>query len=207
MFERVFSRAAPLWRAASTLGDIMLVNALLLLTALPIVTFGAGLTAAYDTARHAHGEMDDGIARVFWRSFRTNFARSTALWAVLGTFGVGVAALWVLLPAAELAVMKTLITMLYLLVFPFVWALEARFENTAFRTLRNATLIAVGRLPIAAGVLAIHVVLASIFIATWIMMPQALALLILMGYPLTIWASTPLLERAIAPLRGTLPHT
>lgn len=200
MFGRLFDRAAPLWRAASTLGDIIVVNVLLLLTALPIVTLGAGLTAAYDAARRLQADLDDGAARTFWRSFRANLAQSTALWAVVGSIGAALLAGWILLPIPELAVMKTLISAVYLLIFPFVWALQARFENTVGRTLRNAAALAIARLPWAGGVLVIQAVVLAVTIATWFLVPQAVVLLLLLGYPLAVWASVPLIERALAPL-------
>lgn len=200
MFGRLFDRAAPLWRAAATLGDIIVVNFLLLLTAIPVVTLGAGLTATYDAARRVQADLDDGAARTFWRSFRSNFVHSSALWAIVGAVGAGVLASWLYLPVPELAIIKTLITTVYLLIFPFVWAVQARFENAVLRTLRNAVAIAVARLPFAAGVLLIQAVVGAVTVATWIMLPQAVALLLLLGYPLAVWASVPLIERALAPL-------
>lgn len=200
MFGRLFDRAAPVWRAASTIGDVILVNLLLIATVLPVVTAGAGLTAAYDTARRVQADLGDGAARTFWRSFRTNLAQATGLWAVVGTVGAALGASWILLPIPDLAVVKTLLTGVYALIFPFVWAMQARFENTVWRTLRNAATVAVARLPFAAGVLLIHVVIVAVTVATGIMLPQLLVLLLLLGYPLIVWASTPLIERALAPL-------
>lgn len=203
MFRRLFDSAAPLWRAASTLGDIIVVNALLVLTALPIVTAGAGLVATYDTARRVQAGIDDGAARTFWRSFRANFRQATLLWLVLGIIGGGILASWLMLPIAELNVMKTLAAVVYLLIFPFVWSMQARFESTVVRTLRNAVLVAIGRLPLAVGVLLVQGAVAAITIATWLMLPQALVLLLLLGYPFAVWASMPLMERALAVLLPT----
>jgi hypothetical protein len=206
VLSRLFERGAPLWNAAETLGDIVVVNVLLLLSALPVVTFGAGLTAAYDTARRlqAGGDDHDGAARTFCRSFRANLGRSTLLWIVVGAVGLAVLASWLFLPIAGLAVMKTLVTGVYVLVWPFVWAMQARFENGAIRMVRNAAVVAVGRLPYALGVAAIQLGIVALIAATWVYMPQIVALLLLLGYALAVFASTPLLERAIAPL---LPQT
>lgn len=201
MISRLFERGAPLWNAAETLGEIVVVNVLLVLSALPVVTFGAGLTAAYDTARRLQaGDDHDGAARTFRRSFRANLGQSTLLWLVVGAVGLAVLASWLFLPIAGLAVIKTLLTGVCVLVWPFIWAMQARFENGVGRMLRNATFVAVGRLPFALGVAAIQLGVVAVVVATWVYMPQIVALLLLLGYPLAVFASTPLLERAIAPL-------
>jgi hypothetical protein len=201
VISRLLERGAPLWNAAETLGEIVVVNLLLVLSALPVVTFGAGLTAAYDTARRLQSGGDhDGAARTFRRSFRANLGRSTLLWLLVGAVGLALLASWILLPIAELAVLKTLFSGLFVLVWPFVWAMQARFENTAVLMVRNATVVAVGRLPFALGVAAIQLGVVVVIVATWVYLPQAVALLLLLGYPLAVFASTPLLERAIAPL-------
>ena len=124
--------------------------------------------------------------------------------ALVLLLGLAVLAAWVFLPIAELAVMKTLVTAVFVLVWPFVWAMQARFENSVVRTIRNATVVTVGRLPFALGVAAIQLGVVAVIAATWVYLPQIVALLLLLGYPLAVFASTPLLERALAPL---LPGT
>jgi hypothetical protein len=59
-------------------------------------------------------------------------------------------------------------------------------------------------LPFALGVAAIQLGVVAVIAATWVYLPQIVALLLLLGYPLAVFASTPLLERALAPL---LPGT
>lgn len=200
MFRRLFDSAAPLWRAASVLGDIIVINALLLLTALPLVTLGAGLTATYDTVRRLQDDTSEGAARTFWWSVRTNFSQASLLWLIVGSIGGLLLASWAFLPIADLNVIKTLVTIVYLLAFPFVWALQARFVNTASRTLRNAATVSMARLPFAAGVLLIQAAVVAITIATSVFLPQFVALLLILGYPFAVWASMPLIERTIAPM-------
>lgn len=197
--QRLFDLAAPIWRVMATVGDLILLNVLLLLTCLPVVTAGAGFTAVFDTARRLHDRSDDGVRRTFFRSFRANVAGATAIWALLGPIGIGIALAWAFLTPTELLVWKILISVVYLLVFPFAWAMQARFENHPMRTLRNAVVVAIGRLPFALGILAVHGALLAVTIATWVLLPQALFPLLALGYPLAAYGSTPLLERALSP--------
>ncbi|WP_371031414.1 DUF624 domain-containing protein [Pseudoclavibacter sp. JSM 162008] len=197
--HRLFDLAAPIWRVMATVGDLILLNVLLLLACAPVVTAGAGFTAVFDTARRLQDRSDDGVRRTFFRSFRANFAGATAIWAVLGPVGIGIALAWAFLTPAELLVWKILVSVVYLLVFPFAWAMQARFENRPLRTLRNAVVVSIGRLPFTLGILAVHAVLLAVTIATWILLPQALFPLLALGYPLAAYGATPLLERALAP--------
>jgi len=202
MIQRLFDLAAPIWRVMATVGDLILLNLLLIASCLPVVTAGAGFTAAFDTARRLHDRTDSGIARTFWKSLRANLAGASVIWAILGPLGIGIVLAWIFVAADELLVWKFLVSIVYLLVFPFVWAMQARFENTPLRTLRNAVVVAIGRLPFALGILVVHVVLLALTITTWALLPQALFPLLALGYPLAIYGSTPLLERALAPLLG-----
>lgn len=197
--QRLFDLAAPIWRVMATVGDLILLNLFLLLSCLPVVTAGAGFTAVFDTARRLHDRSDGGVRRTFFRSFRANFAGATAIWAVLGPIGIAIALAWAFLTPTELLAWKILISVVYLLVFPFAWAMQARFENHPMRTLRNAVVVSIGRLPFALGILAVHAVLLAVTIATWMLLPQALFPLLALGYPLAAYGSTPLLERALSP--------
>jgi len=202
MIQRLFDLAAPIWRVMAMVGDLILLNLLLIASCLPVVTAGAGFTATFDTARRLHDRTDSGVARTFWKSLRANLAGASVIWAFIGPIGIGIVLAWIFVAADELLVWKLLVSIVYLLVFPFVWAMQARFENTPLRTLRNAVVVAIGRLPFALGVLVMHVVLLALAITTWALLPQALFPLLALGYPLAVYGSTPLLERALAPLLG-----
>lgn len=202
MIGRLFSMDAPIWRAMSTVGNLILLNLFLIATLVPVITAGAGFTAVYDTVRRMLDGTEGRIAHTFWRSFRANFAGATAIWAVLLPAGAAIALAWIFLAPLELRVIEALVSVVYLLLFPFAWAMQARFENAPLRTLRNAALVAVGRLPFALGVLVAHVVLLAVGAATLAWLPQALPPLALLGYPLAAYAATPLIERAIRPLMG-----
>ncbi|WP_231979580.1 hypothetical protein [Tessaracoccus coleopterorum] len=87
------------------------------------------------------------VWRLFGTSLRANFAASTAAWAVVGPVGALLTASWIFLRTPDLLVLKVLLTLCFLLGFPFLFSLLARFENRWHRHLVNAWLIAVGNLP------------------------------------------------------------
>lgn len=200
MFRGLFDLDTPLWHVLGRVADIVLLNLLVLLTSLPLVTAGAALTALYDCARRIQSDTGGGTTAMYFTSFRANLARSTVLLAVLAPVGLALAGAWGATPAGGLLPALIGLSLAYLLVFPYVWALQARFENPPWRTLRNAVILAFARLPLSLAVLAIHLALAGLVVLVAARLPQGLFLLLLLGYPLVVFAVTPLLERALAPL-------
>lgn len=205
VFSRLFDANAPMWRAMSMVGDIIVLNLLTLITCLPVITVGASMTALYDTARRVLDGTDSGAARTFWFSFRSNLRQATLLWAVVGPVAAAVLATWIFVQLDELLILKVLLSVVFLLIFPFVWALQARFVNTPWRTLGNAAAVAFGRLPYSGGALIIRLVIGSLAVTVWMQLPQAVIILVLLGYPLAVFGAMPLIERALEPLLPTPP--
>ncbi len=203
MFARLFNPDAPFWVAVGRIADLVWLNVLFVLTCLPIVTAGGALTALYDTVWRLGEDRGGSVTREYWRSLRENFWRSTGYWAFFLPIGGALTLSWIALPIAELAVIKVLLTLVYLIVFPFPWFLQARFSNTFWGTLKNSVVIPLVRLPFAFGVVLINIVLLCLVIWTIIDLPQIIPLFVLAGFAFPTAASMPLLNRAISPWTGT----
>lgn len=202
MFASVFNSENPFWQGVARVADLIWLNILFLVACIPVITGGAAFTALYDTAWRLFDERGGSVTAMFWRSFRTNFAQATAIWGVVGTAGIGVAAGWLLLPTEEAFLLKGVLTLVYLLFFPFFFYLQARFTNTVGNTLKNAILIPLSRLPYAVGVLLITVVLVALLFATTFNLPQLLPPLVLVGFGGAAYAVAPLLNYAVQPWVG-----
>jgi len=200
VLERLFNHDSSFWRAMGWVADVVWLNVLVVASCLPVVTAGAGLTALTDTARRLSQDADRGVTRTFLASFRANLRQGTALWLVVGPTGLALLGSWVFLRLPELLVLKVLLSTVYLLTFPLVWAMQARFDNDVLSTLRNALVVTFARLPLSAAVLAAHAVFAALFVSVLAVFPQGLFLLVMLGYPLVALAVAPLLERTLQPL-------
>ena len=199
MFGRIFDTEAPFWQGVARIGDLVLLNLLLIVTSLPLVTFGAAMTALYDTLWRIHDGQGGGTTSMFLRSFRENLRQATLLWLVAAPLVGGLAASWILLPVSELLVAKALVTVVVALVFPFPWFLQARFENPVGATLKNALLIPLVRLPYALGAFGVAAGIVALAVAVAITVPAALPPLLLGGWPMAAYATIPLLNRAVSP--------
>ena len=72
----MFSPDGNLYKTMSTLFDILMIGILWFLCCLPLITVGAGTTAAYYTMSKVVRFKTGYLFKEFWRSFKTNFKQS-----------------------------------------------------------------------------------------------------------------------------------
>jgi len=198
--ERWFDSEGPFWTAMGRIADIVLLNLAALLISLPLVSIGAVLVALHDTARRSLDGAGGSVVRIFLGSLRANWRQATAAWLIVAPLGGLLTAWWLWLDAPELTVLKVVVSVVFVVLFPFWWAVIARFENSLGRNLINTVVVTFAGLPLALAVAAIDVALIGLGVAVAVWLPQGLLLLLMLGYPLIAFAHTPLLERALRPL-------
>jgi len=144
-----FRSDSPLMRAIGRVGDLALVNILFLFCSIPVVTIGAS-TAALNTIafQMVRGE-DKQIARSFFAAFAKNLWQGIALTLIFLALGAGLYLDLRVTQANPTAVSFTLRVGMWLvglavaLTLPYVFALQAKFANTIWRTLKNSFVLAV----------------------------------------------------------------
>ena len=127
---------ASLGQVLRTLGDLIVLNWLCVLCALPVVTAGPALCALYYvTLKLARGEEVPAL-RGFLDAFRANFKRGAALGLLVLALGAVAAgdALFALRQEGALRVLfltvATIVAMLALTLLCYVFPLQAMFQNT-----------------------------------------------------------------------------
>ena len=179
------------------LTDAIWINILMIVTSIPVITIGAAITAAHDASRRALQGEAGGVTANYFKAFRTNFVKSTGLWAVFGITGAALAYAGVVLQITPLLIPKFGLTIVWMIGFEWVFALQARFENSVGRTLMNAFVFGVSRILLTSGMIVIDVVWLGLLAACWFYFPQGLFLLVVMGYGTMILCHIPLLERGL----------
>lgn len=195
----MFDSGNAFWQGVSRAGDLVWLNILVLVAALPVVTAGAAFAALFDVMIRFNRGDSPPVNRTFWVAFRSNFKQASLIWLVIGPIGLAVAAAWLLLPLEEVLPLKALTTLVFLAVFPYFFFLQAKFENTVGATIKNALLIPMLRLPYSLTSLAIQAILIAIAVATTIYVPQALPVLVLLGFGGWAYAITPVLQKSVGP--------
>lgn len=140
---KFFSPDSKLYKAMQTLLDLIKINFLWLICALPIVTFGGATIAAFDVTMKMAAQEEGYVGRQFLRSFKANFKCGIPYGLV---FLLGVYVVWLDFSLFEqvegnpiiLLCMGIIAVFSLLWSFLFAFALQARYENTFIRTLKNS---------------------------------------------------------------------
>ena len=145
---------SPIMSFLARVADLVILNVLWLLCCLPVVTAGASTTAMYHVARHLQEESTSSVTRDFFRSFKSDFRQATPVYLLLliPTAAVVMNA-WILsaqssdvVPVYVRAIWMVSALMLTFVV-SFVYPVMAYFDDTVWKTLRTAAVLAVAKLP------------------------------------------------------------
>lgn len=184
-------------RGLSDAIDAIWINLLMVVTSLPLVTVGAALAAGHDAARRML-EGQGNVTANYFRAFKANFAKATLIWLVFGPTLAVLVFSWVVLQIPLLLIVKFALSIVWIIGFEWVWALQARFENTVGRTLLNAMVFGVVGWIRTLAMVAMDLCYLALVAASWFYMPQGLFLLAILGYGTLITLHTPLLNGALA---------
>lgn len=145
---KIFSPGGIIYKLMQGLWNFVKLNFLWMLFSLPIVTFGGATIAAFDVCMKLHGGEEGYVGRDFLESFKKNFKVGIpyGLLFLLCCYVV-----WLDFSLFEqiegnpmiLLVMGMIAAFVFLLSFLFAFALQARYENTLIRTLKNSVDISV----------------------------------------------------------------
>lgn len=145
---------SPIMSFLAWVADLVILNVLWLLCCLPVVTAGASTTAMYHVVRHLQEESISSVTRDFFRSFKSDFRQATPVYLLLliPTAAVVMNA-WILsaqssdvVPVYVRAIWMVSALMLTFVV-SFVYPVMAYFDDTVWKTLRTAAVLAVAKLP------------------------------------------------------------
>lgn len=145
---------SPIMSFLARVADLVILNVLWLLCCLPVVTAGASTTAMYHVVRHLQEESISSVTRDFFRSFKSDFRQATPVYLLLliPTAAVVMNA-WILsaqssdiVPVYVRAIWMVSALMLTFVV-SFVYPVVAYFDDTVWKTLRTAAVLAVAKLP------------------------------------------------------------
>ncbi len=159
----IFAPDGKLAIALNRIGSLIVLNLLTILCSLPLFTIGAAMTALYSMTMRIARREEGAILKGYFRAFRENFRQATILWLIFGSL--------MAFMAFDIYLLKSLTgnfgllyrILLFLIIAGFamecihIFALQARFDNTARNTAKNALLLCVGRFPQAVLMLAVTV--------------------------------------------------
>lgn len=163
---------SPVMRFLGRIGDIIILNLIFVVTALPVVTVGMALSALYTVAmKLARGE-DPSVLREYMRAFWRNRKPATICWLIMAAAGALIFLDFRLAGAfggTLYTVVRLLLAMIFgvwMLTFLYLFPYIARFENTVFHSVKNALFLSAAHLPSTVMMLVISIGLAVITLFT-----------------------------------------
>ena len=131
------------------IGDILILHFCILIGSLPIITMGASLTAGSYVGMKLASGMEGYVFRNFMKAFKQNFKRSTLYWLVCVVAALAIYnsyRYWMLSGGATglvLGVTSVILAVLLFMTMLYLFAVQAKFENTFKATLKNAFLMSI----------------------------------------------------------------
>lgn len=151
--NRIFDMDSPIMRLLNRVGDLLILNIVMIICCIPVITAGAAFTALhYVLLKMVRGE-EGYLIRGFFKSFARNFKQATLLWLLMllaMVVYVGDAVIFkysgVTFPKV-LVIVVAAVGIFILVVSLYVFPLLARFDNTIRNTVKNAAIVAIANLP------------------------------------------------------------
>ncbi|MDD3958724.1 MAG: YesL family protein [Clostridiaceae bacterium] len=149
----IFSYNSPFGRFMNRLVDVILLSLLTIICCLPIITAGAAFSALYYVLLKMVRDNDNGIIRSYFKGFKDNFLKATALWLIVAPVIVIVYLDFYLLSTVAMdysdvvKILLLIIGALLLMVGNYIFPMQAQFENTVWGTLKKAFILSIMNLP------------------------------------------------------------
>lgn len=150
---KMFAFDSPLMNALNKISDLMWLTILAVICCIPVVTAGASLTALHYMALKMVRDEETYIARGFFKSFKENFKQATAIWLLLLlAMGIIIGDFIITWNMAGvfyqvLRAVFTVVGLLLLFEFAFVFPVLSKFANSVKVTMKNALVISIVQFP------------------------------------------------------------
>lgn len=159
---KLFDPDSPFMQALAYVGNLVLLNLYFLLCCIPVVSIGASVTALYTVTIQESMGKSGAVTGRFFRAFRDNFRKATILWLILAAVAAALVLDYFILtrttfPGSKvLSILFVIVALIYLPTLAFVFPLQARYENTVLKTLKNALALGIARLPQAVAMILLN---------------------------------------------------
>lgn len=139
-------------KGLETFGNIFALNILFVVFSIPIFTIGASLTALYSMMLKMLRKEEGTIIKGFIQAFKSNFKKATLAWLIMIAAFVVLVGQYIYINNFEGELVSFYMVFIVIecvvvaMVFPFLFPLIARFENSLWNTFKNAFLLSISNI-------------------------------------------------------------
>ncbi|CEI74089.1 YesL family protein [Romboutsia hominis] len=152
--DNLFRYDGKFWETLDNITDIVVLNFLFIVFSIPVITIGASLTATYSVTLKKVKNEDVNVTKEFIKRFKENFKISTVVWILMIVVGSVLLLdfhISNLISDKTLGIMlkliSTIVGIIYLFNFTYVFPIISKFNNTIKNTIVNSILISIHNLP------------------------------------------------------------
>lgn len=135
----------------STVGDIILLNILFVVTSLPVITIGASLTALYASIKKRIRGHESYVFKDYFSEWKSNLKNALIIWIILLPCLAAMLffTMYIANHLENLAALCAyfLLFLILLFILTYVFPLQATFVNKPLRLILNSLLTALSHLP------------------------------------------------------------
>lgn len=136
---KMFSTEGALYKFIVRFWDMVKLNFVWLICALPIVTIGVSTVAAYSVTLRMLDDQEGHVVRDFFRAFKENFKQGMGIGPITVLFAAVLYLDFTLaIQHVGFAVLGVFSAFLFAIALLYAYPLLARYENKLFRTIKNS---------------------------------------------------------------------
>ncbi|MDD6811213.1 MAG: DUF624 domain-containing protein [Lachnospiraceae bacterium] len=150
---KIFDMDSPIMRVLNRVGDLLILNLIMIVCCIPVITAGAAFTGMYYVLLKIVRGEEGYLIRGFFKSFKQNFKQATILWLlILLVIGIYVGDFLIFnysgisFPKAFVIVICAIAVVL-LMVGVYIFPILARFDNSIKNIIKNSFFMAILNLP------------------------------------------------------------
>jgi uncharacterized membrane protein YesL len=168
--------------------NLLTLNALFLISCIPLVTIGAALTALHSVVLQMLKDEDPSIWKSYWHAFRQNFRPATMLFAIVLAGGLFLGNdLYIIYKVIDhswmfLQVPVWILLFLVLALYFYGFPLLASYECSFRQLLKNVFLLAVGNFPTSLFLIVVHLLLLRFALHSSLFLTIVFSLLLFIGF-------------------------
>lgn len=194
---KIFNLDSPVMQALGKMADLMWLNLLTIVCCLPVITAGASLTAMHYMALKIVRNEECYITKGFFKSFKENFKQGTLIWLLMLVAIAVLTGDFLIMKYSGvefnnvLKIMVVVVAVLFVFTVMFVFPVLAKFENTLWRTIKNAFLMSIMQFPKTI----LMVIMFAIPPVMFVYYPRTIPLVIFFGLSVPAWLSAMLYNK------------
>ena len=154
--NRLFNLDNPFWKFFSKVCDIIILNAIFIISCIPVITIGASISALYYVCLKMIRKEEPYIWKNFWKAFRQNFKQSTIIWliSIAAAFFLGMD--YYIINSQNTALFAAVriglwaVTIVLFSMFIYIFPIISHFECTLKQAVKNSIYMTIGHLPFSA---------------------------------------------------------